>query len=63
MKLKIKNISLLIALIILSLFALCDLILIGTSLAQYTWFGIATTLLTLYLISKILEYFSEELNK
>jgi uncharacterized membrane protein len=63
MRIKIKNVLLLIVLIILIVFAIIDVVTISTSLAQYTWFGIATTLLTLYLISKILEYFDEVLSK
>ena len=59
----IKNILLLIVLLILIVFAISDLVIIATSLSQYTWFGLTTTLITLYLIARIIEYFEEYLEK
>lgn len=63
MKLNYKNIGLMVVLVILVFMVIADLITIATSISQYTWFGIATTLLTLYAISRILEYFEEYSNK
>lgn len=63
MKLNYKNIGLMVVLVILVFMVIADLITIATSIDQYTWFGIATTLLTLYGIARILEYFEEYSNK
>lgn len=63
MKLNYKNIGLMVVLVILVFMVIADLITIATSISQYTWFGIATTLLTLYGIAKILEYFDEYTSK
>ena len=59
----IKNILLFVALIVLIIFAISDLVIISTSITQYTWFGIITTILTLYGITKIVEYFENYLQK
>jgi hypothetical protein len=59
----VKNIVLFIVLLFLVGLAISDLIILATSLAMYTWFGLATILLTLWGISAIVEYFEDYLEK